>query len=87
MSTDKPVIIYTKIMCLYCTRTKKLLDKKGVGYHEINVTFDRTAHAEMIKRSGGRLSAPQIFIGDAHVGGNDELQALHDQGKLDALLG
>lgn len=81
------VDIYTKIMCPYCTRAKSLLKKKGVAFREIDVTFDRAGQDEMRTRANGGRTVPQIFIGDTHVGGCDELMALERDNKLDGLLG
>lgn len=80
------VTIYATMFCPYCTRAKRLLDGKGVKYHEIDVDVTAGARAEMVKRSGGRRTVPQIFIGEAHVGGCDDLHALERAGKLDAML-
>jgi glutaredoxin 3 len=66
---------------------KKLLSAKGVEFEEINVAAAPERKTEMMERAGGRHTVPQIFIGDTHVGGNDELQALEREGKLDGLLG
>jgi glutaredoxin 3 len=66
---------------------KKLLSAKGVEFEEINVAAAPERKAEMMERAGGRHTVPQIFIGDTHVGGNDDLQALEREGKLDGLLG
>ncbi len=82
----KPVTIYTRAMCPYCWRAVKLLKKKGVVFEEINVGMDTQKRAEMIKRSGGGHTVPQIFIGDQHIGGCDDMMALEHAGKLDALL-
>ena len=82
----KPVIIYTTPICPYCVRAKSLLGKKGVAYEEVDVMMDIKAREQMLKKSGGARTVPQIFIGDTHVGGSDELQALEREGKLDALL-
>jgi len=79
------VVIYSKDWCPFCSRAKRLLDGKGVVYREINVTADRKAEQEMIDRSR-RMTVPQIFVGDVHVGGSDDLYALDRQGKLDELL-
>jgi thioredoxin reductase (NADPH) len=79
------VVIYSKDWCPFCSRAKRLLDSKGVAYREINVTADRKAEQEMIDRSK-RMTVPQIFVGDVHVGGSDDLHALDRQGKLDELL-
>lgn len=82
----KTVTIYTTPICPYCVRAKSLLTKKGVAFEEIDVFMDDKARREMEDKSGGGRSVPQIFIGDAHVGGSDELLALERQGKLDDLL-
>ena len=81
----KKIIIYTKEICPYCVRAKALLQRKGAQFEEIKITDDATKE-EMIKKSGGRMTVPQIFIGDFHVGGCDDLYALENQGKLDKLL-
>ena len=83
----KPVRIYTTPICPYCVRAKSLLRKKGVEVEEVDVLMDMQAREEMESRSGGARSVPQIFIGDTHVGGCDELYALERDGKLDPLLG
>ncbi len=80
------VIIYTREFCGYCTRAKVLLAKKGINYKEIDGTYDSQARAEMLARSGGRNTFPQIFIGKIHIGGCDELYALDAKGGVDALL-
>jgi glutaredoxin 3 len=80
------VEIYTTMMCPYCYRAKALLDQKGVTYKEIDVGMDPDLRARMMERAGGRRTVPQIFIGDTHVGGSDELALLEAQGKLDDLL-
>ncbi len=79
------VVIYTRQMCGFCTAAKRLLDKKGVGYVEHDATFAPGLRAEMMQRSG-RATFPQIFIGDKHVGGCDDLHALDAAGGLDPLL-
>jgi glutaredoxin 3 len=79
------VTIYTRAMCGYCASAKALLERKGVAYRELDATFDPRLRGEMIDRSG-RYTFPQIFIGDIHVGGSDELHALERQGRLDPLL-
>jgi glutaredoxin 3 len=81
----KPVKIYTTPICPYCMRAKRLLEKKGVRYEEIDVSGDDQARIDLAQRTGMR-TVPQIFIGDYHVGGSDELHALESEGKLDALL-
>ena len=82
----QPVVIYTKPMCPYCVRAMSLLRKRGVPYTEISAAFDEPLRKEMLARSGGRATYPQIFIGASHVGGFDELEALDSAGGLDALL-
>ena len=80
------VVMYTTGWCPYCARARRLLELKGVAITEIDVEEQPEARAEMLKRSGGRSSVPQIFIGDAHVGGCDDLHALEAAGRLDQLL-
>lgn len=81
------VTIYTKDYCPYCTKAKNLLKRKGVNdILEIDITQDEDLQAEMISKSGGRKSVPQIFIGNTHVGGCDDLYALESANKLSALL-
>ncbi len=82
----KPVTIYSIMMCPYCLAAKNLLSRKGVKYDEIDVTFAPGKRADMTLRTGGKRSVPQIFIGDDHVGGNDDLHALEQAGKLDPML-
>ncbi|MBB4658794.1 glutaredoxin 3 [Parvularcula dongshanensis] len=82
----KPVTLYTKAFCPYCARAEKLLKQKGVDFTDIPAAFDREKKAEMVQRSGGRATFPQIFIGDTHVGGYDDLYALDQAGKLDPML-
>jgi glutaredoxin 3 len=82
----KPVRIYTTPICPYCVRAKSLLKKKGAEVDEVDVLMDMQAREEMESRTGGARSVPQIFIGDVHVGGCDELYALEKEGKLDPLL-
>lgn len=80
-----PVTIYTRQMCGYCSAAKALLDRKGVAYTEHDASFDPKLRQEMMDRSG-RTTFPQIFIGEKHVGGCDDLHALDGAGKLDAML-
>lgn len=80
------VTIYTRMMCGYCAAAKRLLDKKGVTYTEHDASFSPELRQEMIKRANGRATFPQIFVGDVHVGGCDDLHALEAAGRLDALL-
>lgn len=79
------VEIYTTMMCPYCHAAKALLGKKGVEYDEINVS-DPNLRAAMTQRAQGRRTVPQIFIGETHVGGFDEMAALERDGRLDPLL-
>lgn len=81
----KTVTLYTTSWCPYCHRAKALLERKGVLFDEIDVTMDRKRRDAMEEKAG-RSSVPQIWIGEAHVGGSDELYALERAGKLDALL-
>ena len=80
------VEIYTRMMCGYSTAAKRLLDKKGVAYTEHDASFSPELRQEMIAKANGRTTFPQIFIGGRHVGGNDDLQALEADGRLDAML-
>ena len=82
----KPVRIYTTPICPYCVRAKSLLTKKGASFEEVDVFMDEAARDEMLAKSGGARTVPQIFIGDTHVGGCDELYALERSGELDPLL-
>ena len=81
-----PVQIYTTRFCPYCVAAKTLLKRKGAAYDEIDVGSAIERREEMVQRANGRMTVPQIFIGDVHVSGNDDLQALERAGKLDALL-
>jgi glutaredoxin 3 len=80
------VDIYTIRYCPFCQDAKELLLRKGVSFHEIDVSGNRDIRKEMIERAGGRSTYPQIFIGATHVGGCDDLYALDEAGKLDPLL-
>ena len=82
----KPVEIYTSPLCGFCHAAKRLLDQKGVHFTEIDVLADPTRKPEMMQRANGRRTVPQIFIGQTHVGGCDELYTLERAGKLDPLL-
>ena len=81
------VEIYTKFACPYCVRAKQLLDSKGVQYTEYDITMGGAKHDEMLARVPGARTVPQILINDTPIGGSDDLRALENQGKLDALLG
>jgi glutaredoxin 3 len=80
------VEIYNSDYCPFCRRAKALLTQKGISFEEYNVDMRRDLKLEMVERAGGRTSVPQIFIGETHVGGCDELFALESENKLDALL-
>lgn len=81
------VEIYTKAWCGYCARAKALLEQKGVAFEEYDITMGGPKREEMLGRSNGGSTVPQIFIDGAHVGGSDALAALNRDGKLDAMLG
>lgn len=83
---DVTVDIYTKFGCGYCFRAKRLLDSKGVAYNEFDITMGGPKRDEMRERAPMARTVPQIFIGEVHVGGSDDLAALEREGKLDALL-
>lgn len=80
------ITIYTTSLCPYCRMAKQLLDRKGVAYDEIDVSGRPGLREEMTAKAGGRYTVPQIFIGEHHVGGCDDLYDLDRQGKLDPLL-
>jgi glutaredoxin 3 len=80
------IIIYTTVSCPYCIRAKALLTEKGAAFEEVRVDADPSRRAEMTARAHGGYTVPQIFIGERHVGGCDELYALDYTGKLDPLL-
>ena len=78
--------IYTRPMCGFCYQAKKLLDQKGVSYTEYNIWAETGKKDEMLQRSNGGRTVPQIFVGDTHVGGATELLTLEHEGRLDSLL-
>ena len=80
------VVIYTKPGCPYCSAAKALLDKKGVEFTEIVASNNPEKKQEMIQKSGGRMTFPQVFVGEKHIGGSDDLHALDARGGLDPLL-
>jgi glutaredoxin 3 len=82
----QPVEIYTSPLCGYCHAAKRLLTQKGVSFSEVDVLSNPDRKPEMIQRANGGRTVPQIFIGDTHVGGCDDLFALENAGKLDAML-
>jgi glutaredoxin 3 len=81
------VLIYTRDFCYYSDAARDLLTRKGVAFTDINATGNRELRRQMIERANGGSTFPQIFIGETHVGGCDELYALEEDGKLDAMLG
>ena len=83
----KNVTVYMGPMCNFCDAAKRLLTKKNIPYKEINIALDENKREEMLKKSNGAKTVPQIFIDDYHVGGNRELQTLNREGKLNSLLG
>jgi len=78
--------IYTTKNCLYCDKAKRLLKEKGAPFQEIRIDLDDHKRSEMLERSSGHTSVPQIFINDQYIGGCDDLFDLHSNGKLDTLL-
>jgi glutaredoxin 3 len=82
----QPVEIYSSPLCGFCHAAKRLLKQKGVNFSEINVLAQPKRKAEMMQRANGRHTVPQIFIGETHVGGCDELYALERAGKLNPML-
>lgn len=87
MSETPDILIYSTGWCPYCDRARALLDRKGAAFRELKVDEDPAQREAMLARSGGRRTVPQIFIGERHVGGFDELYALDKAGELDRLLG
>jgi glutaredoxin 3 len=81
-----PVVVYTKPLCPYCARAMSLLSKKGVKFEEIEAAWNPDKKKEMLSKSNGKSTYPQIFIGETHVGGSDDLSALDQRGELDRLL-
>lgn len=79
------ILVYTTGWCPFCMRAKALLDRKGYPYRELNVEDEPALREEMMKRSG-RRTVPQVFVGETHVGGFDELNALDRAGRLDSLV-
>ena len=83
----KKVVIYTGDLCIHCGWAIELLNRKNIEFTEYNIARDMTKREEMLIKSNGAKTVPQIFIGEHHVGGNTELQALDRDGKLKSLLG
>ena len=84
---DNKVTIYTRHFCGYSSRAVNLLERKGIPFEEVDVSNEPSRRAEMIERAGGQSTFPQVFIGERHIGGSDELHELDEAGELDALLG
>ncbi len=82
----KKIIIYTKSYCPYCVKAKQLLKNKNVDFTEIDITNNQSLIEELLLKSSGLKTVPQIFIDDFHVGGCDDLHALNDKGELDKML-
>lgn len=80
------IIVYSKSTCPFCARAKALLTRKGAAFTEIDILQQPEERAVMIERAGGRTTVPQIFIGDRHIGGCDDLHELDYDGKLEPLL-
>jgi len=86
--SDAPdIVMYSTGWCPYCVRARALLERKGLSFREIKIDEDPAERDAMLARSGGRRTVPQIFVGDHHVGGFDDLYALDKAGKLDELTG
>ena len=83
----KKVVIYTGDLCIHCDWAIELLNRKNIEFTEYNIAKDTTKREEMFRKSNGAKTVPQIFVGDHHVGGNIELQALERKGELNSLLG
>lgn len=83
--TEKPIVIYSRAACPFCVAARNLLESKGATWTEVSLDAEPDKRAEMISRTG-RRTVPQIFIGDTHVGGFDDLDALEQAGDLDRLL-
>jgi glutaredoxin 3 len=86
MTAHPDIVMYSSGWCPYCQRARALLERKGLAFREIKVDEDPADREAMLARSGGRRTVPQIFIGERHVGGFDELYALEKSGQLDELI-
>lgn len=86
MSDKSPVVIYGDEYCAYCAAARMLFTRKGIAFEDVVVSKDPARFDEMLAKSGGRRTIPQIFIGDVHVGGFDDLSSLERSGELDKLL-
>lgn len=87
MSGTPEIVMYSTGWCPYCVRARALLERKGLAFREVKIDEDPAERDAMLARSGGRRTVPQIFVGDHHVGGFDDLYALDKAGKLDELTG
>jgi glutaredoxin 3 len=87
MNATPEIVMYSTAWCPYCERARALLQRKGLPFREVKVDEDPAERQAMLARSGGRRTVPQIFVGDHHVGGFDDLYALDKAGKLDELAG
>ncbi|GFZ78746.1 glutaredoxin 3 [Rickettsiales bacterium] len=76
------ILIYTKNFCPFCVRAKSILKQHNIAFKEVDITGDESLHAEVMEKSGGRRTVPQIFFGDRHIGGCDDLETLANAGKL-----
>ena len=86
MTARPDIVMYSTGWCSYCQRARGLFERKGLAFREIKIDEDLQSRDVMLKKSGGRRSVPQIFIGERHVGGYDDLAALDRAGELDKLL-
>ena len=86
MSASERILVYSTPFCGYCGAAKRLLTNKGAQFTEIDVMFDAARRQEMLEKSGGQRTVPQIFIDGRHIGGFDDLSALDSSGELDGLL-
>ena len=86
MNGTPEIVMYSTGWCPYCVRARALLERKGLEFREIKIDEDPAERDAMLARSGGRRTVPQIFVGDHHVGGFDDLYALEKAGKLDELI-
>jgi glutaredoxin 3 len=80
------VVLYTTSLCPYCHAAKDLLRRKGISFREVDVSGDPEGRSRMMRRAGGRRTVPQIFVGETHVGGCDDLYALEREGRLNSLF-
>jgi glutaredoxin 3 len=80
------IVIYTTPICPYCVQAKRLLSRKGVAFEEVDVSGDGELRRRMVQKAGGRMTVPQIFVDDSHIGDCDEIYALDRAGKLDSRL-